>query len=165
MWQIVFLISGQIEFSQSIQSYYTGTLTWLLSRGGLYVLLRLACDYLGSDIIWLLRLCHKKPCSFHLVLLGHWPLEPYAPFRKSGVSILWGAPGHFQALWVAASTNHQKHDWKMRPDDSWPQKLNHLSPQVLLAEVPDVTAEQIVPTVSLPNSWHTESVSKIKRFL
>lgn len=49
MWQIVLSIYGQVKFFNPMQCYYMVTLTFLLARGGISVLLRLVCDHGGGD--------------------------------------------------------------------------------------------------------------------
>lgn len=52
-----------------------------------------ACDCGRSGIMWLLKIDDQRWYSFHLVLLRHLPLEPWAaPYKMSKAVMLWVCP-------------------------------------------------------------------------
>lgn len=117
--------------------------------------------------LWLLRLGHKRLCSFCLVLLGHSSLEPQASMQEAcgyldgyvdrpRIDVL----ANSQPVWASPAKLVSEEASKC----FLPLTSSHPSLLVVLAEVPDAV-QQTVPALTFLNSWPTQCINVIKEQL
>ena len=78
-----------------------------------------ACNYGGSEALWLLKLGHKRPYSTCVVLLGQSLLESKLPYCEEAHTTYrcsgWGPQLKSQ---LTTSINHQTCEWRHRDDSN-----------------------------------------------